>query len=67
MKLLKQDLTCFCCTKISQIVINYELDFGRSTPFDIVIMNPPFGTKQSGIDLKFVEKGLEVIECDFFF
>ena len=27
---------------------------------DTVIMNPPFGTKNAGIDLKFVEKALQI-------
>jgi predicted RNA methylase len=33
---------------------------GRGGGFDVAIMNPPFGTKNQGVDLLFVKRGLEV-------
>ncbi|TKR64726.1 hypothetical protein L596_025216 [Steinernema carpocapsae] len=45
-----------------------NVDVTQSVPacfngrFDVVIMNPPFGTKNNaGIDMKFVEKGLSLL------
>lgn len=33
--------------------------FFKSPIFDIVITNPPFGTKEAGIDKLFIEKAFE--------
>ncbi len=35
-------------------------DKNQHKPFDVVIMNPPFGTKNAGIDALFLEKALQV-------
>ena len=32
------------------------LDFTLNTPCDLVLMNPPYGTKDENIDRKFLEK-----------
>jgi predicted RNA methylase len=35
-------------------------------PVDMVIMNPPFGTKIKGIDMVFLQKAIEVRHPFFF-
>lgn len=35
----------------------------HTKPIDVVIMNPPFGTKKKGIDMVFLQKALEVSSC----
>lgn len=43
------------------------VDLGSSTPegfrgkLDTIVMNPPFGTKNKGIDMIFLKKAIEVI------
>lgn len=32
----------------------------KNKPFDVVVMNPPFGTKNKGIDMIFLQKAIEV-------
>lgn len=35
------------------------LPFCGGSSFDVAVMNPPFGTKNQGVDLLFVKRGLE--------
>lgn len=35
-----------------------ELNSNNDYLFDTIVMNPPFGTRDKGIDMKFVEKAL---------
>ena len=45
-------------------IININIEFFNQDPkkkiFDLVIMNPPFGTKKEGIDVIFIQKAMKV-------
>lgn len=38
----------------------FKLEENETKPFDIVIMNPPFGTKSKGIDIVFLTKAISL-------
>ncbi|KAF1761767.1 hypothetical protein GCK72_010023 [Caenorhabditis remanei] len=49
------------CEVLQADVLDSETDLPRGT-FDVAIINPPFGTKNNtGVDMKFVQVGLELI------
>lgn len=49
-------------TNVEFINANIEkaLNFGKEMPFDVIVMNPPFGTKKNvGVDARFVQIALQ--------
>jgi predicted RNA methylase len=38
----------------------------RSKQVDLVVMNPPFGTKEEGIDMKFMQKAMDICKGNIY-
>lgn len=55
----KNDLEMESCDVVMCDIVK-GLDDKWNDVFDTVIMNPPFGTRQKGIDLEFVKVGLKI-------
>ncbi|KAI6182943.1 Methyltransferase-like protein 5 [Aphelenchoides bicaudatus] len=52
-----------CTVEIKDVLNNFELPADEH--FDIILMNPPFGTKNNeGVDLRFVQAGLQVLKLN---
>jgi len=45
--------------QIEFLIADMEM-FNIKHPFDIVVMNPPFGTRNKGLDMLFLEKALQM-------
>ncbi|KHJ85412.1 hypothetical protein OESDEN_14862, partial [Oesophagostomum dentatum] len=69
---IDKDALSICKENLEDLEVDDRCDLVRTdvlemphcfrSGFDVVIMNPPFGTKNnSGIDLNFVKSGLEIL------
>uniref|UniRef100_A0A914ENB7 Methyltransferase-like protein 5 n=1 Tax=Acrobeloides nanus TaxID=290746 RepID=A0A914ENB7_9BILA len=67
LKICQQNIESMSLESVCDIV-NMDIIQSRSTSrmdkkFDLIVMNPPFGTKNnSGIDVKFIQRGLSMLE-----
>lgn len=64
------DITVRQCGNVDSFpheIVQMDITQGLPThlSFDTIIMNPPFGTRNSGIDMKFIDIGLQTAEQVF--